>query len=463
MSSDLKFFNPPSNYNKLLNNPAFIQTLLSKVRNGLGRQLNQSEKIFLINFLQNINPILFKHEPKVILEKLVVGIVEQISKNECYDEQTDIHEMLKTEIGVSTEDIKIESDTDFTQQITNNFANTVDVASIFGSKTFNDLQSIFAPATTIRSAYVLLDTRYRVLDNDGRTVIKWNFVNNNNVSQGSVNAIGDIQNIISMRVSPMQMPYTSQADNDYKRVTMYVQEFSAQSVVAQENRQYHFIFPITVGDRWINLEVPRDADGIYRFRNPISRIDSLNITFGSPLQQITFDADRRNMLVESYGSVITFLATDPHNLETGDLVYVTYFTTANPNIDVNIISGVNAVNGVIATYVDDLRISIAVDTTLLKYNGAGTVSVVNGSTTVTGAGTTFTTMFVVNDIINILGIRYTVASITSNTVLDVSVVYADATAAGLAYSKSNEIPGLNPSFYFGSKRMLIPMEFEYMI
>lgn len=464
MADSLKYYNSPGNYNSLFNNSAFIGNLLSTIRNTLGRQLSRNEKMFIINFLQRVDPRIFKYEPGLILKKLSQDIVDKIQKNECGEEVTDVHELLKNEIGVSTEDIRVESDTDFSQTITNNFASSVDIASILGSKTFTDLKNIFAPAAAVKNAYILLDTRYRVLDNDGRTLIKWNFANNTSTVQGSTNFVGEIQNIVSVRVYPFQIPYTAQADNSYKRVTMYIQEFSAQAVVAQENRNYHFMFETSVRDRYIDLLLPRDTDGIYRFRNPITRLDSVNISFGSPLQQITFDSDRRTMLVTNYGTTMNFQSTDPHNLETGDLVYISFFSTANPLalIDSNVISQVNNVNGQIITYVDSTNFTINVNASQLSYTGPGTISVTNGSTTVTGAATTFLTNFVVGDIINILGIRYTIATITSNTVLTVTLPYAGTTAAGLAYSKTNFAPNSSPTVYYGSKRMFIPLEFEYI-
>jgi hypothetical protein len=465
MSDAYRSYNPIGNRNLLFNNKDFIKTLITTIREKLGRQLTRMEKAFIIQVLQQTDSKIFIYEPEIIVEKLVNHIVKQISENQCYEEPTDVHELLKTEIGVNTEDIRVESDTDFTQQITNNFASSVDVASIFGSKTFNDLKNIFAPAASTRTAYVLLDTRYRILDNDGRTLIKWNFVNSTTTTQGSVNFLGDIQNITSVRVSPFSIPYVAQADNAYKRITMYIQEFSAQSVIAQESRQYHFMFQTSVRDRYIDLGLPRDVDGIYRFRNPISRIDSLNISFGSPLQVISFDLDRRNMLLTSYTPLIKFQSTDPHNLETGDLVYITFFTTANPfgPTDTNIISAVNNLNGVIVTYVSDTEITIDVDAAALYVaSPPGTVSVTNTSLIVNGAGTTFLTTFVVGDIISIAGVKYTIASIASDTSLNINIGYLGTTSAGVAYAKDNRISGMNPSFYFGSKRIQIPLEFEYI-
>lgn len=457
-----KYINQSSNYNKLFNNPEFIGTLLSNVRNKMQRQLMKTEQMYILTFLKNIDPVIFEQPPNVIMNMLIKQITEKFAQHPCYDEPTDIHELLKTEIGASTEDIDVASDVNFTSQITNNFANSVDVQSIFGSKTFNDLKNIFTPGAVKKTAYALLDTRYRVLDNDGRDIIKWNVTSNTTTVQGSVNIVGDIQNITAIRTFPMRMPYNAQADNDYQRVTMFIQEFSAQSFIAQENRRYHFMYEMEVHDRWIDLKAPRDADCIYKFRTPLSRIDSININFGSPLQAIKFDTDRRNMLVTAYGPLITLVSTDPHNLETGDLIYITYFTTGNPNADQPLISTVGNLDGVVATYVDDLTITIPANGAYLQSVGAGTISVTNNDINVIGVGTSFFTLFVNNDIIEILGIKYAIQAVTSNTTLTLKIVYAGVTAAGLAYSKNNTLPGMNPSVYFGSKRMFIPMEFEYL-
>ncbi|MGL5934490.1 MAG: hypothetical protein ACRCZI_02585 [Cetobacterium sp.] len=420
--------------------------------------------MFIINFLQNVSPSIFKYEPDLILRKLKQDITEKIQRNECSDEVVDVHELLKNEIGVSTEDIRVESDTDFSQTITNNFASSVDIASILGSKTFTDLKNIFSPTAAIKNKKILLDTRYRVLDNDGRTIIKWNYANNTSTTQGSTNAVGDIQNIVSVRVFPFQMPYLKSADNEYKRITMYIQEFSAQSVIAQENRNYHFMFETEVNDRYINLNLPRSVDGIYKFTNPITRLDSVNISFGSPLEQVTFDTDRRTMLAYTYGTTTSFQSVENHNLETGDRVYISNFTTTNPLalIDSNIISAINRTNGQTVTYIDDTTISIDVNTSQLNFTGPGTITATNGSTSITGVLTTFLTTFVIGDVINILGFRYIIATITDNTTLTITQAYAETTGAGLAYSKNNPIPNLNASFYYGSKRMFIELEFEYM-
>lgn len=463
--SDLLTSNSSSNYNRLFNNQNFIQTLLNNVRNKLGRQLTTPEKLFMVNFLQGVNPAILKRPPAKIMEFLVQKITETIEKTPCAEDAVDIHELLKNEIGVSTEDITVETDTDFTQQITASFSNKVDVASIFGSKSFDVLKGIFNPEAVKKTSYLLLDSRYRVLDTDGRSVLKWNVSSDTSTVQGSTNAVGNIQNIISMRSFDMKMPYTASADNQYDRVTMFVQEFSAQSFIAHENRLFHYMYESDVKDRYIDLKTPRDSDGLYKFKTPITRLDSISLSFGSPLEPITFDVDRMLMVISDYhtDNLTTFESTSPHNLETGDRVYIRYFTTINPDADAPVISAINSTTGNVATITDLTHFTLEINSSALQVDGIGFVNVVNGSPIVNGvSGSQFLTEFLVNDYISISGIKYKVIEKVSDTQLIISTNYPGVTANNIFYAKDNTITGLKCEVYFGSKRIFIPMEFEYL-
>ncbi|MDB4939613.1 MAG: baaA1 [Candidatus Doudnabacteria bacterium] len=72
----------------------------------------------------------------------------------------------------------------------------------------------------------------------------------------------------------------------------------------------------------------------------------------------------------------------------------------------------------------------------------GTVAVTNGSATVTGTGTNFSS-YVALDKIVIGGVTYTISSIASNTSLTLSATYAGTTASGLAYTISHPDTTLN--------------------
>ncbi len=80
--------------------------------------------------------------------------------------------------------------------------------------------------------------------------------------------------------------------------------------------------------------------------------------------------------------------------------------------------------------------SVAPTITIAGVNLTGTVSVTNGSATVTGTGTLFTTQLVVNDLLFISGAGYRVAAIVNNTSLTLTTAYAGITASGLTATKT---------------------------
>ena len=64
----------------------------------------------------------------------------------------------------------------------------------------------------------------------------------------------------------------------------------------------------------------------------------------------------------------------------------------------------------------------------------GTITVTNGSASVTGSGTLFATNFVsANDILVVDGAMYVVKSVTSDTALTLTQSYAGETASGKSY------------------------------
>ena len=70
----------------------------------------------------------------------------------------------------------------------------------------------------------------------------------------------------------------------------------------------------------------------------------------------------------------------------------------------------------------------------------GTIGVPNASTTVTGVGTTFTTQLQAGEAITIASVKYKIAKITSNTVLEIVIPYAGTTIASGATITGQDCP-----------------------
>jgi hypothetical protein len=467
-SNTFQYMNDSTNYNRMLNNKYVITRLITQVRNNLGRQLLKTEKMLVLDILRNNNPMMFNNmSPPDVVNRLEKQIVDTINQQECQpEEDINIHELLKGEMGIAGGDNDTGTGggdtTDFTQQVASSFANQSSVTEFLGTSNISDFKKILNPNAAKAYAYIDFDSRYRALSTDGTTRFQWNFIPDEISTIGTVNAIGDIRDITRMRIYPMRLPYNSIADNEYKRITMYIEEFSAQSFIAQENWRYHFAFEPRIDGRWVELHSDKQNDGYFRFRTPITRLETLTFSFGAPNQSVVFDIDNLSMTVVSYGTVTTFGSIANHNLETGDTVYISNFNTNNPNVDAGIIGSINATNGVIVSVLNPTMFSISVNSINIQYTPVGTISVNNNDNGVTGVGTTFVSTFSVNDRIAILGVYYTIANIISNTSMLMSTVYTGSSGTGIAYMRDNSISGIQTPVYFGSKRIFARIEFEYL-
>ena len=80
------------------------------------------------------------------------------------------------------------------------------------------------PGSLLRKIYLMLDSRYRVLGTDGPiSEFKWNYILQSAVStQGSVNLIGNVRDIVALRTYPFRIPYVASADNKYARVSVLI-------------------------------------------------------------------------------------------------------------------------------------------------------------------------------------------------------------------------------------------------
>lgn len=241
------------------------------------------------------------------------------------------------------------------------------IERLFGKSDAYQLQQLLNPQAQQRSAYITMDSKYRLTSNDGTSSIVWNFLNNSAINtQGAVNSIGEVQNLIAMKIHRFRIPYLNSADNTHKKITMLIDEFRAQSHIAQEDWRYHFQFTPEVDGNQINL-IPwpiGNEYGTFNFRTPITQINTLNIFFGAPLTPIVFENDRLQSAVSiTANGLIT--TTSPHNLLTGDVVSIENYTSLAPAVDEAILNLVNAPEGNSVVVIDAFNFEINVDLTLL--------------------------------------------------------------------------------------------------
>lgn len=454
--------------NGLYNDPNFINLLTAKISNNLGRNLSRAEYATAASVMKNIDPVIFKGKRlNDIINAMASTITDEINKNPCHgDEEENIHETLKGMIGIKTQEGNIAKkyDKQANDQLIESLTGQTIVSSFLGLNNITDIQKVISPNLVKKTVSIVLDTRNRALDNDGTEYFRWNFINNEITTQGTVNAIGNIRDIVRMRVSQIRIPLNNSSDNDYSRITLYIKEFSAQSFISAENR-FHFMFLVDRDGYYAELHTDGFNDGFFRFRNPIVSLDSLTLYFASPFENITFDTDRSYGSITDYNISTEITTLNVHNLHTGDRVYISGFTTANPNTDNAVIGLINYTTGCKIVATGSNTFLISVNSSSIFTQGAGTLTVTNGSASIVGVGTNFTTFIYTNDYIGIgLGINevvYKVAYVSSDTSLTLTNPYTGTTAAGVGYYRDNRTTGFVMTIYFGSKRIFIPIELEF--
>jgi hypothetical protein len=226
---------------------------------------------------------------------------------------------------------------------------------------------------------MILDSRYRSIIDQSVTNIKsfqWTYIQKSqSLSNGSVNVIGNVRDIIGLRIYPFRIPYSQDSDNKYSKISLLIQELGSQAFIAHENRKFHFMLNATIDGEFINL----DADvynGYFWFEKPITTLDTLTVSFGNPLEPILFESDRDYCSFDYFTDAPeTLIITERnHNLGNGDTVYFTNFKTgvlpSNLSqlnaINTSIENSINDINGHLITIVSLNSFKILVDSSLIQ-------------------------------------------------------------------------------------------------
>lgn len=348
-----------SNYNRKYNNDSFFTEMMDSVVIKLKRPLEQGEQKQIINFIKNMDPSLLtpKYKKKSI-PIMIETLVKEFSSYKC-DKPTydDSQQILRKSIGTSSESgtthsiydnpsfmIKSRVAEQPEQQIMeDNVVPTpvpaTDISKLLGMGSADEAVRILNPKSQYKKNHILLDSRYRIVDEQSPVNIpsfKWNYIQNSQSStEGSVNIIGNVRDIIGLRIYPFRIPYSENADNQYSRISLLIQELSAQTFIAHENRKFHFMLNTNIDGVFIDLAADV-YNGFFWFEKPITTLDTLTISFGNPLEQITFDRDRDFCSFNYFAmDPLTQITTEKeHNLKSGDRVYFENFDVGivNPSL-----------------------------------------------------------------------------------------------------------------------------------
>lgn len=442
---------------RIKNTPTFTMNIIQFIEKNIKREITNSEENSIITYVKELpNKLFLEYSANQIKQMIINNVLEDMFNKHCDANVVNTHELLKKTIASDDHTHTFKEKKEIENSV------NINLASAFGIDEISDLvKKVNEPVSSINNAFLLLDTRYRELGNDGTEYFTWGHINSLVRAQGTINSIGNIRDIISVTVFNYRMPAVSSAITPYGRISISIDELIPQSYIAHEKKRFHFICRIDhqVGN-WLEICADDVSNGIYKFNKSITHLDSITIRFGSPLEPIIFDKDRLpGMITYANPTVINF--SEDHNLTNGDIVYLDNFTTINPQYDSVIINEINSTTGNVATVLSPTSIHISVDTSNIITTLTGTVTVPSitlaGNVTVsintkivTGIGTTFVIDFDVGDYIQIQnGVNnpiFIIQSIENNTELTLKTNYKEASGTYTYRKTGLNIVGVGTSF-----------------
>lgn len=349
----------------------FILNVVNKTTTYVGKKMLRTEIEGLIHYIKEIDLKLMKNDnPDVIVDKIAKNFAKQLGVRIARN--IDTHEVMKKQLGISdkVEVLYQDSCTGNGKEISNTTEGFV--ARDRDNDVYNMPQ--YSIANQPKNLYLLLDSKYRNLSTDN-SVFKWTVLHSNNSSQGTVNALNDqVHNITNIQFEKFNIPYMASADNIYKKITLFIEEFSSMAVLTNTGR-YHMMFDSDIQRNQIYLTPLINNEGKFRFHTPINILDSITIKFQSPFNNVVFSKDRYNIVITSTNtnqSILTF--REPHEVADGELVHLEYFNTLNSILDFNIISNINREEGHIVTFINNTSLSIDVDLRTIALDNNNIVS-----------------------------------------------------------------------------------------
>jgi len=317
------------------------EELQNRVINNLSKKqvLSHSDKIFIIQHIQNIPYEKIKNKN---IDELVKLFSESFLKKISEKKDIDMHEFLKTEIGVNSEhvvvDKKVENET---------------VESLLNKPKL--LQSIFSPQSLIKKAYLYLDSKYRVRNTASNT-LKWNIATTGTNYDEATTAVSTsrLKNIVAIKAFPFRFPNTNAALYNFNRIYMDMIELNNQSYVMYGNTRFHFEFNISyvtqptlaqvTGYRYIPTSTGTDLStyytqaycddigqnkSVFDFTYPIAELTTLSLQFNNGFQILDLDPDTvKATMYTGTRTALVFQAT-PY-IALYDTISLSNVTTTNP-------------------------------------------------------------------------------------------------------------------------------------
>lgn len=278
-------------------NKFFIETLFNSIKNNLGKvSLSDDTKKDIIQWYNMIDPKTFIGHKATEIIKVLTKIMSSkiVEKESLLNQSYDTHEYLKEIVNTASE---TQSDVYLSSLIQPNnslITPSIDgtIKSFLGMMDIPTLQMYFNPSSLLEHNYTILDSEFRNTSNESNpiTSFTWNYTETQNYQNGFCFSIGRLRDVIGMRLFQPRIPYLVAMDTSAKRVSVLIQEFKAQAYILPNGNRFHYILQPLYDSATTTIELNTNDfnDGIFTFRKPFTTFDTLTVSFGDPIDVLSF-------------------------------------------------------------------------------------------------------------------------------------------------------------------------------
>ena len=280
--------------------------------------------------------------------------------NNKYSDKTDEFNYVMSIMGNTLDDDTSFSATRSYDEVTNSSSKGYGTSSSFGSaSTQNMVQiaKILNLDSLKRSAKAFVNSRYKNVVTNDNTSISFNLVNKRSTNQlsGDLPLGIDIKNIIGFQIPSFTIPMID-VSASAGLVYLCINEIQTDGFESFSDIFCHFCFKYTEFTPNSYMLTP-EFDGKIDFINPLN-INTLTFRFSDGFNYIPLPSESIQSTSINYtNSYISF--GEQHNLLSGDIIYITGFTTLNPISDYTIITKINSLSGIQVNKIDAYTIQLS--------------------------------------------------------------------------------------------------------
>jgi len=215
---------------------------------------------------------------------------------------------------------------------------------------------------------VQFDSRNRLLTSNSNR-LEWDIHTAGQPGQlGAIRMEDTLQDFIAVTLHPFWLPIVDLEDDYYETIHMDIKELSHQHVPVTEYldptenipETSHYVFELRIKQRVLNRLYLVPKEETFKLRNPRKRLEKLTVDFRTPFQLLNIQSDRVTFTM-TYGNPTVMTSVTPHNIVTGDLIYIYNSNSGSAALNAQIIQR----SGWFATRADDYTIEISLDTSSL--------------------------------------------------------------------------------------------------